>query len=230
MTMTISFVRILGLAALCTAWMPWQSAAAAELGVYAGVSYAQVTNHVDQGDFDALGFDILLGEGFVPDTATTSFDNKGPGYGFVVGYRLYPWLAVEGGYLDLGKVAYRIISDGAQLGTPASSNLSLNAKTSGIAVSALGILPLSYRWEVYGRVGAMFATNRLNLFITDSLGQAAAEVSGSKTNLLAGAGVSMSIAEVYSIRAEYQRVFAVQSEQVGDGDVDVISVGVTVQF
>jgi OOP family OmpA-OmpF porin len=228
--MTIRFVRILGLAALGTAWMPWQAAAAAEMGVYAGVSYAQVKNNVKQSDFDLQGFGILLGEGFVPDTATTSFDNKGPGYSFVVGYRMFPWLAVEGGYMDLGKVAYRIVSDGVQLGNPATANLSLNAKSSGIAISALGILPLSYRWEVYGRAGAMFATNRLSLFLTDNLGQASGQLSSSKTNLLAGVGVSMSLAEVYGIRLEYQRIFGVEAEQISKGDVDFVSLGVTVQF
>jgi OOP family OmpA-OmpF porin len=233
--MTSRFVRILGLAApglacLSLACLPWQSAAAAELGVYAGVSYAQVNNGVKQSDFDAAGFNILAGEGFVPDAAAVSFDNKGPGYNFVVGYRLFPWLAVEGGYMDMGKVSHRIVSDGTQFDAPANANLSINAKSSGITVSALGILPLSYRWEVYGRAGAVFATNRLSLFITDSLGQGSGQTSGSKTNFLAGAGVSMSLAEVYGVRLEYQRIFAVEAEQIGEGDVDFLTLGVTVQF
>ena len=228
--MTSGFVRILGLAALGLAWMPWQPAVAAEIGVYAGVSYAQVNNSVKQSDFDAAGFAILAAEGFEPDTATTSFDNKGPGYSFVVGYRLFPWLAVEGGYTDMGKVSHRIISDGTQFNAPANANLSINAKSTGISVSALGILPLSYRWEVYGRAGAVFATNRLSLFISDSLGDGSGQLSGSKTNFLAGAGVSMSLAEVYGVRLEYQRIFSVEAEQIGAGDVDFLTLGVTVQF
>ena len=228
--MTSRIVWTLGLIALGAAWMPWQSATAAELGIYAGVAYAQVDNQVDKGAFDAQAIDILLGQDFVPATATTSFDAKGPGYSFVVGYRMFPWLAVEGGYMDLGKVSYRIASDGIQGGVPATANLSLNTKSSGIALSALGILPLSYRWEVYGRVGALFATNRLSLFLSDSIGDASGTLSNSKTNALAGVGISMSLAEIYAVRAEYQRVFSAEAERIGKGDVDLLTIGVTVQF
>jgi len=220
---------MLGIAALGMACLSWQAAGAAELGVYAGVSYASVDNKAEQADFDAVSLGILDSQGFVPDSGTIDFDHEGPGYSFVVGYRLFPWLSVEGGYMDLGKVRHFISADGDQ-GGPAHAELSTVTKSSGIAVSALGILPLSYRWEIYGRAGALFATNRLNLFLTDALGQAAAEFSSSKTNLLAGAGISMSIADVYGLRLEYQRIFEVESEQVSKGDVDFLSIGVTVQF
>ena len=220
---------MLGIAAMGIACLSWQAAGAAELGVYAGVSYASVDNKAKQADFDAVSLAILDSQGFVPDSADFSFDHEGSGYSFVVGYRLFPWLAVEGGYMDLGKVRHFISADGDQFG-PAHAELSTTTKNSGIAVSALGILPLSYRWEVYGRAGALFATNRLNLFISDAFGPGAAEFSSSKTNLLAGAGVSMSIAEIYGLRLEYQRIFDVESEQVSQGDVDFLSIGVTVQF
>ena len=228
--MTRRFAPVLGIAALGMACLSWQAAGAAELGVYAGVSYAKVDNKVPQADFDALGLGVLAGQGFTPDSGTIDFDHEGSGYSFAVGYRLFSWLAIEGGYMDLGKVRHVISADGDQLGNPAHANLSLSAKSSGIAVSALGILPLSYRWEVYGRAGVMFATNRIDLFLSDNLGDFAAQSSGSKTNLLAGAGIAMSIAEVYGVRLEYQRVFGVESQQVGTGDVDFLSLGVIVQF
>lgn len=227
--MTIRFARILGIAALGMPCLFWQAAGAAELGVYAGISYASVDNKVEQADFDAVSLAILDGQGFTPASGNISFDHEGPGYSFVVGYRLFPWLALEGGYLDLGKVRHFISADGDQ-GGPAHADLSTTTKSSGIAVAALGILPLSYRWEVYGRAGVLFATNRLNLFLSDNLGQAAANVSHNKTNLLAGAGISMSIAEIYGLRLEYQRIFDVESTRASKGDVDFLSIGVTVQF
>ncbi|HEY4369862.1 MAG TPA: outer membrane beta-barrel protein [Steroidobacteraceae bacterium] len=212
----------------------WQVATAAEPGFYAGIAYSQSDYKIGREAFDAEAGLALASQGFVPETATFSFDTKSPGYGFVVGYRMYPFLAFEGGYLDMGKVSYRVASDGTQLDEPASANLSFNARTSGIAVSALGILPLNYRWEFYGRVGALFATNRSDIYLTDSLsdifGPLVGEASSSKTNVLVGAGVSFSMLEIYGVRLEYQRAFDVEAQAIGTGDVDLLTLGVTVQF
>ena len=40
----------------------------------------------------------------------------------------------------------------------------------------------------------------------------------------------MSFLEIYSVRAEYLRVFDVGDEFTGEGDIDMISLGVTVAF
>jgi hypothetical protein len=94
----------------------------------------------------------------------------------------------------------------------------------------LGILPLSYRWEVYGRAGVLFASNELTLFLTDGVGNFKDTLNGSSTDLLAGAGAGFTFAEIYTLRAEYQRVFDAGDDTVGEGDQDLATVGVTVRF
>src|SRR5688572_3952043 len=121
-------------------------ARAAQLGIYAGISYAMVEKDSDRSVFENEVAAIYNAFGFVPESTTVSFDTEDSAYGFVVGWRLTEHIAVEGGYLDLGEVKYRDRSTGLFDNTPPPENWgqNLETSTSGIALSALGILPLSY--------------------------------------------------------------------------------------
>ena len=113
---------------------------------------------------------------------------------------------------------------------PATFSQKIAAKTSGMTLSALGILPLSYRTEIYGRVGVMFATNDLGVRIDYVTGSDNPSISDSSTDLLAGIGAGFTFAEIYTARLEYLRVFDAGSSDTGEADVDMISLGVTVTF
>jgi OOP family OmpA-OmpF porin len=214
-----------------------QAAKAAELGFYVGGAYGNGSKDIARSAFDQSALGIFDFFGFLPAGGTSSIDPDNRGYGFTAGYRLTPHLAVEGGYTELGKVTYRARVDGDVVVEqffregPATVNLSSQAKTGGFALSALGILPLSYRWEMYGRAGIMFSSNELTLFITDSEFSYKAQPTGSSTDFLAGAGISFTFAEIYSFRGEYQRVFdAGDDDTVGEGDADLVTLGITVKF
>lgn len=208
-------------------------AGAAQLGIYAGVSYAMADKDADRSVFEEEALADYNGFGFEPQSTVASFDTKDSAYGFVVGWRFSEHLAFEGGYLDLGDVTYKDRSRGIANGTqpPQDWALNLDSSTSGIALSALGILPLSYRWEVYVRGGALIANSTANLFITDGVGSEKFRATKSGFDLLAGAGISFSIAEIYNVRLEYQRVFAAGEDATLDAaDVDLATLNVTVAF
>ena len=216
--------------------LSWQAAPAAELGFYVGGSYGNGSKSIDKALFGNYATQVFNDIGFLPAQFSSTIDTSNPGYGFVAGYRLFPHLAVEGGYMEIGKVRYEartagsyLQSDGTQI--PDTPTMSINAKTGGFALSALGILPLSYRWELYGRAGLMFSSNERTLFLAGNVLSGKEQVTGSSTDFLVGAGASFTFAEIYGLRAEYQRVFdAGDSDTVGEGDVDLVTVGVTVQF
>ena len=137
------------------------TARAAQLGIYAGISYSMVDKDSNRSDYANEALAIYNAFGFTPQTTTASFDAKDSSYGFVVGWRLTEHIALEGGYMDLGDVSYRDRSTGLFDNTPPAENWAQNVETStsGITLSALGILPLSYRWEVYAaRWRAVLAT------------------------------------------------------------------------
>ncbi len=101
------------------------------------------------------------------ESLTDSLDTKDSAFGFFAGYRFSTHFAVEGGYMELGTVKYRARPRGNITGVPTDATLNLDSSTAGINVSALGIWPLSYRWEVYGRAGALFSSNDFSIYYDD---------------------------------------------------------------
>lgn len=220
------------LAGLLIGSLSWQFAAAAEQGFYVGANYGQVRSEASRASFGGLAASVYDAFFFSPTQSSAGFDNQDSGYGFFGGYRMFANLAFEGGYLDLGEVAYRDTSSGIDLLTDESATWSqkLGANSSGMTLSALGILPLSYRAEVYARAGMMFVTNELRVHVNYVTGSDNLRISDSSTNLLAGIGAGFIFAEIYAARLEYQRVFAAGSDDTGKADIDMISLGLTVTF
>lgn len=235
--MTRSVVRILGAAILLGC--PVFCAQSAELGFYVGGSYGSGSKTIDKSSYDQFALAFYGSLGFVPGTGVgdnvSSIDKSNPGYGFVAGYRLFEHLAVEGGYVDLGKFRYQARSNGIfpqdDGGASASTlDFTVNSRTGGFALTALGILPLTYRLEVFARGGLLLASNERTTFVTNGNGAIKVRDNGSSTDLLAGLGAGFTFAEIYEVRAEYQRVFDAGDATVGEGDQDVASVGITVRF
>ena len=209
------------------------TARAAQLGIYAGISYSMVDKDSNRSDYANEALAVYNAFGFTPLTSTASFDAKDSSYGFVVGWRLSEHIALEGGYMDLGDVSYRDRSTGLFDNTPPAENWAQNVETStsGITFSALGILPLSYRWEVFLRGGVMISNSEESVFITDGVGSEKLRATQSGFDLFAGAGVSFSIAEIYNLRLEYGRVFdAGDDSTLDEADVDMATLNVTVSF
>jgi opacity protein-like surface antigen len=206
---------------------------AAELGIYAGASYVMAEKDSTRSVFENEAVAVYNAFGFDPQATTASFDSKDSSYGFVVGWRLTEHIAIEGGYMDLGDVKYRDRSAGVfgEEQIPESWQQNIDSSTSGIALSALGILPLSYRWEVYARGGVLISNSTETIFITDGLGSERFRGSKSGVDLTAGAGISFSLVEIYNIRLEYQRVFdAGDDATLDEADVDMATLNISVSF
>jgi hypothetical protein len=208
------------------------TARAAQTGIYAGVSFAMVEKDSSRSAFQDEALLVYNAFGFVPTSTSTSLDPKDSAYGFVVGWRLTEHIALEGGYMDLGTVSYKDRSTGLA-GAPPPQNWGQNIETStsGIALSALGILPLSYRWETYARGGVLIANSEESVFITDGVDSQKLRATQSSFDLFAGVGLSFSLAEIYNIRLEYGRVFDAGDDKVlNEADVDMATLNVTVSF
>jgi len=211
----------------------WQGAAAAEPGLYASVYYGETSKDAPQAPFDGFARLVYDDTGFTPLESSTRFDTKDRSYGLSVGYRLWRHFAVEGGFMDLGAVKYRDASSGTfgQAVELENWRQNLDSRTQGIAASALGILPIGYRWELYARAGALFSSNEFDIFITDGERQGRSRVTSSGIDMLAGVGLTFEFAEIYAARLEFQRVFDAGEDDTGpEVDVDLMSIGFTVSF
>jgi len=235
-----------------------QAAAAAETGFYVGGFYGTTDRADTIGLYNSFSSYVQQQFGYIPVAQQTpTLDTTMRSYGFIGGYRLFQHFAVEGGYMQLGSVKYRFRGNGVYpppvqdpnvpsnplfptTDTPTDLLVNVDNEIGGIAVSALGILPVSYRWEVYGRAGVMFSTHNFKFYISDVVGPIRDQFTESSTDLLAGVGASFMLAEVYTLRAEFIRVFDAGDKNngvfdpayknKGQADVDLLSVGVTVKF
>lgn len=230
--MTIRFARALGVVVTICFALASQIATAAEQGFYVGGYYGQSDKDTDRGEVQEFALFVYDAYGFQPVQSNSSFDTKDSGYGFFGGYRLFTHFAIEGGYMDLGEVAFRDQSSGIDLTNdqPGNWNQKITIGSSGISLSALGILPLSYRSEIFGRAGVLFSTNELQINISDGVGSDNPEFSESDTDWLIGVGAGFTFAEIYTLRLEYQRVLDAGDESMGEADLDLLSLGVTVAF
>ncbi|MFZ6645274.1 outer membrane beta-barrel protein [Undibacterium sp. TJN25] len=148
------------------------------------------------------------------------------GFKLLVGHQFSPNFAVEGGYVDLGKSKYS-----AALG---DGGVSANYKSYGGVVDAVGILPLTNEFSLFGKGGLY--VGKTSLDVSNSSAAAAGAFNGLdnswKTSLNYGAGVSYALNKTVSLRGEYER-FARVGDDTGTGgkaNVDLLSVGVSAKF
>jgi hypothetical protein len=206
---------------------------AAEPGFYVGGQYG-ITNKDESPDaLNAVTLNLYNELDYVPDVRVSRFESNDTAWGFLAGYQLLPYLAFEGGYLSVGKDVLRESSSGVFSGDNSAEawSTSLGVRSTGFALSAVGILPITYNWELFARGGIYLASNTLSFYFVnqDGFGDAG-EVSESSGDLLAGAGAAWTLAEVYQLRAEYTRIFDAGAEEYGETDVDLMTIGITVRF
>jgi OmpA-OmpF porin, OOP family len=218
--------------------MPPQ-AGANDVGFYTGAYVGMANKTGDRAEYEALRSAIHDFYRYTPTTFESSFDETDITYSLFVGYRFNRYLAVEGGYADLGKIAYSSQSTGAFPNDTGILNANIESETSGFQLSLLGVLPLSHNWELYGRLGNLFATNRLRVsltarsevFIRPGGDRISDSFSISSSDTYAGVGLGRRIFDSYDLRVEYQRFFdAGVSSTGGIGDLDTALLGLTVTF
>lgn len=162
-------------------------------------------------------------------------DDSDIGYQASFGYRFSRYIALELGLVQYGELASQLTADvdlpDDTLGfVPARFEYAF--KVGGPLISAVGILPVGQKFELYGRVGMLFAsverefTSRIN-------GQRGLSfsASGDSQDVVYGVGAAFNINQVYAIRAEYQLLNdAGQANRTGTEDLDFMSIGMIVRF
>jgi hypothetical protein len=106
----------------------------------------------------------------------------------------------------------------------------------GLGVYALGIWPVSPKWEVYARAGVQYSSIHTEAGLertagTERVSRAEAGVArDAGADLAAGVGMAMSVSDIYGVRLEYLRIFDAGSDLVAKGDADMLSLGLIVAF
>ncbi len=148
----------------------------------------------NQGGYVAadLGQAVFSGADFAGPNANVSFPNPGTIH-LTGGYHFNQNLGLEGGLVAVGDSSVTTIAFGAS----ATETL----KTSALYVAAVGILPISSKFDLFGKVG--LANTKMDYTSTGTLFNNLS-VSGSKTNVMFGLGGQVNFNQHWGLRVQYE--------------------------
>jgi len=187
-------------------------AAVAILGVASAMAFAAPAAAQDQGWYAGLH----LGQSNAKDACDgiggggVSCDDEDTAWRILGGYQFNKNLAAEFGYSDLGE---------ASASGPGGS---ASIESTAWELVAVGSWPFTPNFSAYGKLG-MYRGE------TDASAPGVSE-SESNTDLTYGLGVRWDFTKNLGVRAEYQIYKDMGGGNIGESDVDVISVGVIWKF
>jgi OOP family OmpA-OmpF porin len=188
-------------------------AAFAVLGMLAGLSIGAPASAQDM----AFYAGVSLGQAKAQDTCDffagtgISCDDKDTAWKIFGGYQFNRNFALELGYTDLGEVT---ISDPFDR---------ISIEVNAFELVGIGMFPVADRFSVYGKAGLYRAETELTSTIP---GLASKETNN---DLTFGFGVRFDIGR-FAVRAEWQRYSDVGGGDIGEDDIDVISIGGLFKF
>ena len=195
------------------------SAAAAKEPYYGGigVGYAKAR----------LGNNPL---GITGATATSlSRDESDIGAKLFAGYRLHPNWAVEGGYVDLGKISAK-----RTMTAPGIGSISIDSRNSGWFVDVVGRVPVGNGVSLIGKMGQIYAENRKQLSTSGAVSLAPGTASSFRErefNWKYGAGAEYEISKTMAARGEFELYRKLGKEDPGgENEAGLFSLNLLVKF
>jgi len=179
-----------------------------QLGIYGGLGVGVAKANFESGDF-------------VAPAGTTSSENQheAGGKGFI-GWRFHRYVAVEGGYYNLGK--FDVDYNG-----PGLSGKSTH-KVDGWGLSAIGIAPVAPNFSFFGRVGAF--NGKVNTSVSGTTPANLLTTEDRRTALLLGGGVQWDINSRWALRGEYENYGEIGDSTTGQLRTDMWSASALFKF
>jgi opacity protein-like surface antigen len=202
------------------------------VGAYGGAIVGYSMYDAD-GTVNEAGLEDIIIRANVPtQNLSTDTEDTDIGYQAMFGYRFTRYFAAELALAQFGdlKSTARADMDFGDGFVPASVSLTYSA--GGPLISAIGILPLNDKFELFARLGYLFTSSERELTSrVDGESGSFASAKGDSQDPVYGVGFSWHINQVYSIRAEYQMLNSLgQSDRTGEEDLAVAGVGVIIRF
>jgi len=204
------------LLALAVFASPFAVAAADLPGWYVGANIGQSLAKIDNTRITGS----LLGNGF--SSATIDDDDRDTGYKFFGGYRFNQYFSMEGGYFDLGKFGFTAT-------TVPAGTFSGSIGLKGVNLDAIGRLPITDKFSVFGRLGINNAQARDQFRSTGAVLAGDSNPRKRDTNIKFGAGLQYDFTEALGVRAEVER-YRINDAVGNKGDVDLVSFGLVYRF
>ncbi len=158
-------------------------------------------------------------------TATSTLqdsDSRDTAYKLFLGRQFNPYLALEGGYFDLGRASFRTRT--VPLGT-----LDGELRHQGFNLDLVGTLPVTERFAVLGRVGAQYARSSGYFVGSGAISVPTPNASRRETNAKFGLGMQYAFSPGFMLRADAER-YRVNDSADRHGHVNVVSLSLVFPF
>lgn len=152
---------------------------AADRGFYAGAGLGQMNTDVD----DVFGLDY-------------DFDEDEVGFKVFGGYRFFPWLGVEGAYLDGGNPSIRE--------SVGDETLKLGIDIWSLVASAVFALPVGERFELFVKPGVAYWDAETTLGFSSPTFSDSFRDDDSGSAFFIGAGAGFDVTDNFGLRLEYE--------------------------
>ena len=210
--------KLISLTAIAAAVLSSQAAFAADdfinpdwanTASYIGVGVGGTRGFINNDDYHR----VIGSTGFVN---SFSEDKKDIGAKLFVGKNFNKYIALELGYVDLGKFEYK---------SSTSNGNSLNRETSfrGGSLDLIGTIPMSERFSVYGRVGGSYGMVKDKYTGNRGYALTSPDSRYKSGNVKAGVGLEYKFSEALAVRGEIER-YRIKDALEHRGDVNFASV------
>jgi hypothetical protein len=212
-----------------------RSRSANRIGAYGGVHVGQTTYSADGAPAIVADLeDTLIDAGVASQNLSSAIEDTDIGYQATFGYRFHRYFAAE---LSLAQFGSMVSSARADVDFDDGSGfLPTKVKVSytvgGPIMSVIGILPFNDKFELYGRLGYLFASSQQEFSASiDGENAGGGSVKGDSQDAVLGLGFSWHINQVYSIRGEYQQIDSVgDASRTGEEDMKIFALGLVIRF
>ncbi|OIN91049.1 MAG: flagellar motor protein MotB [Comamonadaceae bacterium CG1_02_60_18] len=185
-------------------------------GWYGGANMGQSQATID----DARITSGLLSNGLI--AGPISPVNRDLGYKVFGGYQFNKNFALEGGYFNLGQFGFSTT-------TRPAGTLAGDIRLKGLNLDAVGTLPITEKFSVFGRLGVTNTQANDSFAGTGAVSVLNPNPSSRDTNLKVGLGLQYALTDALSLRAEIER-YRIDDAVGNKGDVDLVSVGLIYRF
>lgn len=183
---------------------------------YGGVSAGQSRTNLNEGELTRNQL------GAATDITGTSNDERDAAYKAFIGYQFNRYLALEGGYFDLGKSSFTADTAGP-------GRLTGKLKTRGWNIDLVGSLPLTPKFSILGRIGAQRAKTQADYVGTGTAVPAFPDSNRTENNYKYGAGLQYEITPAVLVRGEWEH-YRVDNVADGHHRVNVASLSLVFPF
>lgn len=181
-------------------------------GMNVGKSIARIEQDTIFTDLQNLGFAVN----------SVAEDSRSEGYKIFLGYKFNPYLAIEGGYFNIG--GFRALAN-----TIPATDFRGKTKLLGWNLDLVGIMPFTEDFSGFARIGVTQNETSNTYSINALVDVTGYNDDGSYTKNKYGLGLQYNLSPILSLRLEAER-YRLDDLLAHSGDIDMYSLGLMLRF